>query len=204
MVQKAPPRPRGRPRAYDPDVALARAMDAFWRSGYAATSLDDLSAATGMNRPSLYAAFGDKEALYLKALARYRERSRARLREILDADQSLRDCLTDLLGRIVEVYSASGGRGCFSVSTAATEAATHPVVRVELQAGIHELDQVFAARIRRARDRGEIPVRADPIVLGQLITATLHTLALRARAGDPRAALDRIVAGTVDLVCRGS
>jgi AcrR family transcriptional regulator len=66
MVQKQPPlRPRGRPRAYDPDVALAQAMDTFWHAGYAGTSLDDLSAATGMNRPSLYAAFGDKRALYL-------------------------------------------------------------------------------------------------------------------------------------------
>jgi TetR/AcrR family transcriptional regulator, copper-responsive repressor len=202
MVQKAPPRPRGRPRAYDPDVALAQAMEAFWISGYAATSLDDLSAATGMNRPSLYAAFGDKEALYLKALARYRERSRTRLREILDADVSLRECLLTLLGRILDVYSASGGRGCFSVSTAVTEAATNPVVRAQLQAGIQELDQIFAARVRRARDRGEVPARADPAVLGTLVTATIHTLALRARAGEPRAALDRIVKWAVDLICR--
>ena len=63
MVQKADSR-RGRPRAYDPETALSQAMAVFWDAGYAATSLDDLSAATGMNRPSLYGAFGDKHALY--------------------------------------------------------------------------------------------------------------------------------------------
>src|SRR5690348_9419668 len=72
MVQNkdAEPRGRGRPRAYDPQAALQRATDRFWRSGYSSTSLDEISAATGMNRPSLYAAFGDKHTLYLKALDR--------------------------------------------------------------------------------------------------------------------------------------
>lgn len=208
MVQKAQKpaktqrRARGRPRTYDPDVALARAMDAFWRSGYAATSLDDLSLATGMNRPSLYAAFGDKNALYLKALARYREASRTRLKALLEADVPLRDCLYAMFGRVLAVYSASGGRGCFSVSTATSEAVTNPEVRAQLRAGIRDLDGIFARRIGRARDRGEIREDADPIVLGQLVTATIHTLALRARAGDPAAALDQIVIGMVGLICR--
>src|ERR1700681_4918141 len=74
---------RGRPRAYDPEVALAKARNAFWQTGYAATSLDDLSEATGMNRPSLYAAFGDKRDLYLKTLAYYRNQSRALARGVL-------------------------------------------------------------------------------------------------------------------------
>src|SRR2546423_14715860 len=80
MVQKRSKEPerklRGRPRAYDPQVALARAAEVFWKAGYAGTSLDDLVAATGMNRPSLYAAFGDKRALYLKTLEHYRDESR--------------------------------------------------------------------------------------------------------------------------------
>src|SRR3954451_6934537 len=70
------PRKRGRPRTYDPDLALSRAMDVFWKDGFAGTSLDELSAATGMNRPSLYGAFGDKRDLYIKAYQHYRERSR--------------------------------------------------------------------------------------------------------------------------------
>jgi AcrR family transcriptional regulator len=65
----APPAPkrRGRPRAYQPDIALGKALDLFRKNGFAATTLDDLSAATGMNRPSLYGAFGDKRELYIKS-----------------------------------------------------------------------------------------------------------------------------------------
>ena len=71
-----PARRRGRPRAFEPEVALTQAMDLFWKEGFAATSLDELSAATGLNRPSLYGAFGDKRALYLQAYRRYREHVR--------------------------------------------------------------------------------------------------------------------------------
>src|SRR5262245_55977315 len=90
MVQKSAPadaRPtrkrRGRPRAYDPETALQNAIDVFWQTGYSGTSLDDLSAATGMNRPSLYAAFGDKRALYLKALDHYWTLGHEAMREAL-------------------------------------------------------------------------------------------------------------------------
>src|SRR3954471_21107486 len=96
MVQKitkdaqAEPKRRGRPRAYDPGEGLARAADTFWKAGYAGTSLDDLAAATGMNRPSLYAAFGDKRELYLKTLEHYRDEYRALARRTLADDPRLR------------------------------------------------------------------------------------------------------------------
>src|SRR5580658_5487619 len=131
MVQKdsrtaiAPrPKPRGRPRAYDPDAALERAMETFWKTGYAATSLDDLSAATGMNRPSLYAAFGDKQHIYVKAYRRYRAEMRDAFRPILEADGPVRVVLRKTFEMASEVYLAGpdGPRGCFSVVTAASEA----------------------------------------------------------------------------------
>src|SRR5579862_6643494 len=105
MVQKSEtsadpaPRRRGRPRAYDPDAALARAMETFWKSGYAGTTLDDLSAATGMNRPSLYAAFGDKRALYFKALRSYWRISAAEMRDVFAAERPLGESLTDFYNR---------------------------------------------------------------------------------------------------------
>ena len=80
------PKRRGRPRAYEPEVALARALDVFWKEGFAATSLDDLSAATGMNRPSLYGAFGDKRELYIKSYESYRDRARQRMGEAFAID----------------------------------------------------------------------------------------------------------------------
>src|SRR5262250_1154254 len=82
----AEPKRRGRPRAYQPEVALARALDVFWKEGFAGTSLDDLSTATGMNRPSLYGAFGDKRELYIKSYEAYREEGRARMVEIFRAE----------------------------------------------------------------------------------------------------------------------
>ncbi len=81
---------RGRPRAYEPDVALGKALDLFRTQGFAATSLDDLSEATGMNRPSLYGAFGDKRELYIKSYQRYREEARASMVAIFREEMPVR------------------------------------------------------------------------------------------------------------------
>src|SRR3954462_9319877 len=85
-----PPKRRGRPRAYQPDVALGKALDLFRRDGFAATSLDDLSAATGMNRPSLYGAFGDKRELYIKSYQRYRDDARGAMGDIFRDELPIR------------------------------------------------------------------------------------------------------------------
>src|SRR5580700_3038669 len=123
MVQNSPAR-RGRPRAYDPDEALARAVDAFWDAGFAATSLDDLSQATGMNRPSLYGAFGDKQALYRRALDLYIARTRAALAEAFGADVPLCSALRRVFDAAISIYLSgeNGARGCFIISTAVAQA----------------------------------------------------------------------------------
>jgi AcrR family transcriptional regulator len=200
VVQKSEKRPRGRPRAYDPDHALAQAMAAFWDAGYAATSLDDLSAATGMNRPSLYAAFGDKQAIYLKAIERYR--AGPALTDALQA-ATLRESLRRAYRAALSVYLAGerGARGCFVIGTAATEAISNPRVREQLAGVLHDVDQAFEARIRRAREDGELPSSADPAALAMVASAMLHTLAIRARAGESRAALEKIADAAVDFVC---
>src|SRR5499427_8208619 len=87
------PKRRGRPRAYQPDVALGKALELFRKDGFAATSLDDLSEATGMNRPSLYGAFGDKRELYIKSYQRYRNEAGASLRGIFRDEMPLRQRL---------------------------------------------------------------------------------------------------------------
>ncbi len=95
-IKKAP-RARGRPRAYDPATALTGARDAFWRQGYAGTSLDVLSDATDMNRPSMYAAFGDKRSLYLQTLDRYIAAADASIERSLKGEHSLAEELQSLL-----------------------------------------------------------------------------------------------------------
>ena len=115
MVQKNSGRPRGRPRSYDPDSALARATDAFWNAGYAATSLDDLCDATGMNRPSLYGAFGDKRELYLKTLERYTQIGRRAMDEALDYERPVSESLARVYASALSLYFQPGdsARGCF-------------------------------------------------------------------------------------------
>src|ERR1700752_4709237 len=98
------PKRRGRPRAYEPDVALGRALDLFRKSGFAATSLDDLSAATGMNRPSLYGAFGDKRELYIKSYQRYREEGRAAAADIFRSQMPIRQRLARIYAIALDIY----------------------------------------------------------------------------------------------------
>jgi AcrR family transcriptional regulator len=202
MVQKEQKR-RGRPPAYVPEVALARATKAFWDSGFAATSLDDLAAATGMNRPSLYGAFGDKHALYLKALSAYWEAGRSGMTEALAPERPLREGLRRVYTVALDLYFPSKGqpRGCFLIGTATTEAMRDADVRATLAEALREIDEAFEARLRLAQAGGELAADADPRTLAQLAAATLHTLALRSRAGESRAELETLADGAVALIC---
>src|SRR5437016_14215388 len=198
------PKRRGRPRAYQPDVALGRALDLFRKDGFAATSLDDLSAATGMNRPSLYGAFGDKRELYIKAYQRYRDDARAAMVEIFRNELPIKKRLERIYAVALDIYlSGDGGpRGCFTVMTAASEAVFDSEIRAMVLEGFSELDKAFTACFRRARENGELPESADPAVLAQLASATIHTIAIRARARVPRRELEAIVKGAIDVMCR--
>jgi TetR/AcrR family transcriptional regulator, copper-responsive repressor len=197
-----PPKRRGRPRAYQPDVALAKALDLFRRDGFAATSLDDLSAATGMNRPSLYGAFGDKRELFIKSYQRYREDARAAMIGIFRNELPIRERLARIYAVALDIYLSgeTGPRGCFTVMTAASEAIADPDIRAMVLEGFAELDKAFAACFRLAREKGELPESADPVVLAQLASATIHTIAIRARARIPRKELEAIVNGALDLM----
>ena len=202
MVQKPAAR-RGRPRAYDADAALACALNAFWDAGFAATSLDDLTEATGMNRPSLYGAFGDKRALYRKAFDLYRARTREALAEPLGGADPLPVALRKVYDTAISIYLSgdSGQRGCFIIGTAVAQAVTDRETRAGLADTLHEIDGAFATRIARARRSGELPSDADPARLAKLASATLYSLTIHARAGDGRAALEAIADAAVDVIC---
>jgi TetR/AcrR family transcriptional regulator, copper-responsive repressor len=199
----AEPKRRGRPRAYEPDVALAKALDLFRRDGFAATSLDDLSAATGMNRPSLYGAFGDKRELYIRSYQRYRDDARAAMLDIFRDEAPLRQRLQRIYAIALDIYLSGeyGPRGCFTVMTAASEAVADPEIRAMALEGFVELDKAFAACFRLGKEKGELPETADPVVLGQLASATIHTIAIRARTRVPRKELQAIVNGAIDVMC---
>lgn len=194
---------RGRPRAYDAQAALKRATETFWRTGYSGTSLDRVSVATGMNPPSLYAAFGNKRALYLEALAHYWEISLTATREALAKDRPLPESLMLAYEAALSIYFSGKGsaRGCFVIGTAVTEAAEDPEIRKSVAAGLRMIDADFEARLRAARDRGELKDDADPTALAILASATMHSIAIRARAGTPRAELQEIARKAVSVIC---
>jgi len=196
------PRRRGRPRAYQPEVALGKALDLFRKDGFAATSLDDLSAATGMNRPSLYGAFGDKRKLYIKSYQRYRADARAAMVDIFRDELPIRKRLQRIFAVALDIYLSgeAGPRGCFTVMTAASEAVADPDIRAMVLEGFSELDKAFATCFRVARESGELPQTADPVVLAQLASATIHSIAIRARARVPRKELEAIVKGAIDVM----
>ncbi|MDB5513682.1 MAG: TetR/AcrR family transcriptional regulator [Tardiphaga sp.] len=206
VAPAAEPKRRGRPRAYEPEQALGKALDLFRKDGFAATSLDDLSAATGMNRPSLYGAFGDKRELYIKSYMRYREDSRAAMADIFKTQAPIRERLARLFAVALDIYLSgeAGPRGCFTVMTAASDAIADPQIRGIVLEGLLELDKAFAFCFRTAVENGELPKTADPKVLAHLASATVHTLAIRARARVPRQELEAIVRGAIDVMCAGA
>ncbi|ATQ42188.1 TetR family transcriptional regulator [Caulobacter mirabilis] len=203
MVQKSEGRGRGRPRSYDPDAALAAARDAFWEAGYSATSLDDLAAATGMNRPSLYAAFGDKHSLYLAALKGQAEGMLAATRAGLAFRGDLKATLANFYSRAVDLYigDRDSGRGCFLVGTALADAVSDVEVRAVLRESFEQMDTLMAERLQRAVVDGDLPADADVPTLTYVAMSALHGLAIRSRAGFSREALGRLANAAATAVC---
>lgn len=138
-----------RPRSFDPDQALDLARDVFWRKGFQGTSLDDITAATGLAKPSLYAAFGDKNALFLKVLDRYHERIVANAGRVLSEGPSARDAIEGwLTGFIPYCSGARGSRGCLSINTAADGGSDHKEVRKRIERFNGKLEQLLRDRLR--------------------------------------------------------
>jgi TetR/AcrR family transcriptional regulator, copper-responsive repressor len=196
-------RARGRPRAYDAEQALAQATLAFWQLGYSATSLDQLSDATDMNRPSLYAAFGDKHGLYLRTLDRYTEQAKVSIAASLDPDLPLADGLRRFYESALASYLPPGdpARGCYLIGTAVTEALSDESVRSKLAGALREFERLLEARLQKAHAEGELNAAADPTALTTIAAAILYTLAIRSRAGESKAVLRAVVDTAIGLIC---
>ena len=202
MVQKTSAAPaRGRPRSFDTDDVLARVRDTFWKYGYAGTSMDQLSAATGLHKPSLYGAFGDKKALYLAALDNYLAEVRAEF-ALAFAVPTLFDSLYAVSERSIDKFlrGDDAGQGCFMMSTAVPEATRDPEISKVVRASMESLERAFHRRFQKAIDEGEIPATADPNVLTMILVANHYELSGRARAGYSRAELRALADRAQDLV----
>jgi AcrR family transcriptional regulator len=194
-------RPRGRPRSFDEGEVLEKARGVFWDLGYAAASLDDIARATGLNRPSLYGAFGDKHALYLAALRRTCAQSVAAMTAMLEREGPLREVLTAFYAAAIRVYRAgdAGARGCFVIGTAVTEALDDADTRAILADYLADTDALFTARIKQAKAAGDY--RGKSRAGGAMASAALHTLAIRARAGASEDELSRVADAAVATIC---
>ncbi|MEM7541273.1 MAG: TetR/AcrR family transcriptional regulator [Pseudomonadota bacterium] len=191
-------RPRGRPPAFDKRLVAERIIDTFWSRGFSATSLDHLSEATGLYRPSLYAAFGDKKSMYREALRLFAEQLRAEVAVAL-ARPGINTSLKGFYRAAIEVYTGgeSGPKGCLFVCTTAAESAEDRELRADLAAVLKEIDSALAARFKQAQADGELSTQHNAATLGRLAGAVLHSLAVRARAGESKASLKRLAEATV-------
>jgi TetR/AcrR family transcriptional regulator, copper-responsive repressor len=197
---------RGRPRQYDAKAALGAALLEFRRRGYTATSLDHLSEATKMARPSLYAAFGNKRAIYLQAVAQYAEDSAERWNRALFGEPSLAKALNDYFLMIVAIYSEGDDRplGCPVLSVITGEATADPLIGAELFAALGRTDARFRDRIAAARDDAQLPPATDIDAVADMLAALQHSLAQRARAGTARADLERIARNSIALILKAA
>lgn len=189
MIQKNAARSRGRPRQFVIEDALDRAVEVFWRKGYEASSLDDLTTAMGINRPSLYAAFGDKATLFARCIDRYGDTITAPLLLALagaDVHVALKDYLAGAAGIAADPDRPSG---CLIACTLPTPAGDVPALRARLADAIAVLQDAVAQRLARAvyeeQLPGNFPVEERAALAADFVLAN----ALRARAGAPRESL---------------
>ena len=169
-----------RPRTFDPDKALDAAREVFWKKGFQGTSLDDITAATGLAKPSLYAAFGDKNALFLKVLDRYHARIVANAERMIGAGPSAREAIQRWLTAFVPLCSGvKGSRGCLSVNTSTDGSLEQKEVRKRVEGFNRSLEELLRDRLRA--DRGQFRDEFDPDAAAPAILAVYLGLMVRAK-----------------------
>lgn len=182
----------GRPREFDADTALDKAMNVFWKKGYEGTSLSDLTKAMRINRPSLYAAFGNKEQLFRKVVDRYNHGPNACFASAL-ADPNIRKGLATLLSRVVENLSnPKNPRGCLMVQGALSCGNDADPIRKELAARRMAGECALKQRFQLALDQKQIPPTANPAALAKYFATLIHGLSVQASTGASRAELQSV------------
>lgn len=177
----------GRPREFDREQALRRARDAFWERGYEGTSMADLIAAMSISSASIYAAFGSKEGLFREAVADYDASDGGFAARALEEEPTARSALRRMLVDAVALFTRPDTpHGCMVVLSAPRSAKENEGVSEWLSAHRHGRHATILARIRQARDDGEIRPEADPVVLADFYTTFLQGLSVQARDGYSR------------------
>lgn len=183
---------KGRPRAFDRDAALDKALALFWAKGFEGVSIADLTDATGVNPPSLYAAFGNKEALFREALDRYEAGPGAYVDAAL-AELEVRRVVEALFKGCIEAMTgANNPRGCLVVQGALACGDGAAPLREELQARRRKAMEGVRRRFAKAKAEGELPEDADPGDLARYLMAVINGLSVLATDGASRPQMRRV------------
>jgi TetR/AcrR family transcriptional repressor of nem operon len=184
-----------RPREFDEDAAVERALDLFWTRGYEATSVDDLCAVTGLSRSSLYTAFGGKRDLLLRAVDSYGDRRTPVIAAALARPVPVRDAFAGLLSDFIDqIVAGPGRRGCFLGNCAAELPRSDRLAMARLRDGLARTEATFREALAGAQARGELPARADIGALARFLTAGIQGLRLVGKVNPDRKALEDIAA----------
>jgi AcrR family transcriptional regulator len=192
---------RGRPRCFDLEQALDRSMFLFWEKGFQNTSLDEIAEAVGVKKPSLYAAFGDKEMLFRKVIERYSSKCSQPI-EALEQHDDIREAIN----AFVDLGIAAGcgqktPRGCLLASAFADSALLPPGLASEIKALVAKADRRVARRLQKAVTCGQLPPDFDVQGTAKFLNSLMQGIAIRARAGESCATLQSVK--KVALRCLG-
>jgi AcrR family transcriptional regulator len=182
----------GRPREFDVEKALDQALDVFWRNGYEGASITDLTEAMGINPPSLYAAFGNKEGLFRKALDRYATQ-RARFWDEARDAATAREMIEHLLRASADFLTEEcNPPGCMIVRNAMSCSEAADAIRRELDARRTGGELILRERLERAKDDGELPDGLEPADFARYVMTVLERMSVRAAAGANRVELHKV------------
>jgi AcrR family transcriptional regulator len=191
---KPPRKPRGRPRSFDREAALAAAMEVFWEKGFEAASISELCSAMGLNPPSLYSAFGDKEKLFLEAVERYSSRNNESCP--YGEEPTARGAVEKMLAYAAHEFTESREhpRGCLMMMASTTAANSSEAMRKLIAGKRNAARDNLRARIKHGIEEGDVPADADATALADFYFTILTGMALQAREGASR----RSLLGTVE------
>lgn len=189
---------RGRPRGFDRAEALRQAMVVFWERGYEGTSLSDLTEAMGIERPSLYSAFGCKEALFREAVDLYNKTESPGAQKMLDSAPTAKAAIAAMLYHYAENYTRPGKPpGCMIVLAALLGTPQNRKLRDHLASHRRQSHEALMARIVQGKRAGDVPDGADAAMIAGFYSTILEGLSIKARDGASRQALDTISRGAM-------
>jgi TetR/AcrR family transcriptional repressor of nem operon len=181
-----------RPKEFDPERALDKAMNVFWRLGYEHTSLEALMKEMGIARQSLYDTFGDKRALYLKAMAHYRDQTNSQMQKMLNEIPSVSDGFARLLYDLAAETREQHERGCLLLSANLQRDPKDAVVRNFLRDNQARVEAIFLQALATAQKQEELSPKDDPAALARFFVVTIQGMRAMARLKSDRKALEQV------------